>query len=98
MFALVYQENSINLNQFKKMKKLLFTALAVMAFSGVAMADTLEVKEDKVFYEDCYTQAANYVDNVYDPNGTHSPQQNDAAYQGYYQACEDAKTPHISEN
>ncbi len=27
------------------MKKLLFTALAVVAFSGVAMANTVEVKE-----------------------------------------------------
>ena len=69
------------------MKKLLFTALAVVAFSGVAMADTLEVKEDKVFYEDCYTQAADYVDNVYDPNGTHTAEQNNVIYQAYLAGC-----------
>ncbi|TDE52760.1 hypothetical protein [Flavobacterium sp. GT3P67] len=30
------------------MKKLLFTALAVVAFSGVAMANTAEVKEEVI--------------------------------------------------
>ncbi|MFV8345143.1 hypothetical protein [Flavobacterium sp. ZB4P13] len=83
------------------MKKLLFTALAVVAFSGVAMAGTHEVKEVKeveVVAEDCTTKAMNYIDNVYDPNGTRTPEQNHAAYQGYYQGCEDAKTKSISAN
>jgi hypothetical protein len=96
---LVNQKTIYKFKLLLKMKKLLFTALAVVAFSGVVVAENLEVKEDKVFYEDdCKTKAMNYVDNVYDPNGTHSPEQNNAAYQGYLQACEDAKTPHLSEN
>ncbi|SHL48288.1 hypothetical protein [Flavobacterium xanthum] len=77
------------------MKKLVFTALAVVAFSGVAMAGTQEVK---VLTEDCQTKAMNYIDNVYDPNGTKSPEQNYAAYQGYLQACDDAKTAKITAN
>jgi hypothetical protein len=67
-----------------------------VAFSGVAMADTLEVKEIKkenkkkevvLTVVDCYTSAANYVDNVYDPNGTHTSEQNNAIYQAYLAGC-----------
>ena len=74
----------------------------MVAFSGVAMANTLALKEGKkekqkkevvLKVQDCTTKAMNYVDRVYDDNGTHSAEQNYAAYQGYYQACEDAKTP-----
>jgi hypothetical protein len=78
------------------MKKLLFTALAVVAFSGVAMASNLEVKEMEVLSEECYVEAGDYLDNEYDPNGTRTDEQNEAAYQGYYAACEANKTPRIT--
>lgn len=80
------------------MKKLVLTALAVVAFSGVAMAGTHEEKEVKVLADDCMTKAMNYIDNVYDPNGTKSPTQVNAAYQGYLQGCQDSKTASISAN
>ncbi|RTZ04279.1 hypothetical protein EKM03_11840 [Flavobacterium sp. GSP6] len=70
----------------------------MVAFSGVAMAGTHEVKEMEVLSEECYVKAADYVDNEYDPNGTHTDAQNEAAYQGYYDACEANKTPRITEN
>ena len=72
------------------MKKLLFTALAVVAFSGVAMADTkvVEIKEDEVVFEDCTTSVMNYIDNVYDKDGTHSAAQNYDAYQAYLAGCQ----------
>ena len=78
------------------MKKLLFTALTIVAFSGAAMAGTHEVKEMEILSEDCYLQAADYVDTVYDPNGTHTAAENEAAYQGYYAGCEANKTPRIT--
>lgn len=82
------------------MKKLLFTALAVVAFNGIAMANTIEVKEEIISnsikieltnqqaeVKDCYTKAADYVDNVYDPNGNHSSTQNNAVFQAYLDGC-----------
>jgi hypothetical protein len=78
------------------MKKLVFTALAVVAFSGVAMANSVEVKEDKVFYEDCYTKAADYVDKIYDKDGTHTNEENNVVYQAYLAGCLKANV--ISEN
>ncbi|QZK91451.1 hypothetical protein K5V07_13470 [Flavobacterium sp. CHNK8] len=57
------------------MKKLLFTALAVVAFSGAAIAKTGEVKEEyatsDVLYteqgDDCQEFAADFIDE-YDAN------------------------------
>jgi len=82
------------------MKKLLFTALAVVTFSGGAMAETQEIKDKELLVEsnDCYNQAADYVSNVFDPDGVKSDSENEAAYQGYYAACEGKKTPHMAEN
>jgi hypothetical protein len=81
------------------MKKLVFTALAVVAFSVSAMAGTKEVKKAKVAADDCYTKAMNYITNVYDPNGTKTNQECEAAYQGYLQGCYDGgKTASISAN
>ena len=80
------------------MKKLVLNALAVVAFSGAAMAKTGEVAEVKILQDDCMTKAMNYIDNVYDPNGTKSPTQVNAAYQGYLQGCQDSKTASISAN
>jgi hypothetical protein len=79
------------------MKKLVFTALAVVAFSATSFAATKEVKENKVYGNDCYQKAADYVSNEYDPNNTHTQEQNEAAYQAYYAGCEDKQTPHLAE-
>ena len=43
---MVNQENNYKFKPLKKMKKLLFTAIAVIAFSGVSMAETKEVKNE----------------------------------------------------
>jgi hypothetical protein len=40
------------------MKKMIFTALSVVAFSGAAMAKTAEVKEDVVFSNENKVEAA----------------------------------------
>lgn len=69
------------------MKKLVFTALTVVAFSGVAMAGTHEVKEVKVLSDDCTTKAINYIDNDYDRDGTHTSVENHDAYQAYLAGC-----------
>ncbi len=51
---MVNQKTIYKFKPLLKMKKLLFTALAVVAFSGVTMANTVEVKEEVVidFVED----------------------------------------------
>lgn len=45
------------------MKKLVFTAFAVVAFSGVAMANTVEAKEEVVLVTDCENWAMDFLDN-----------------------------------
>jgi hypothetical protein len=79
------------------MKKLLFTALAVVAFSEIAMAGTHEVKEMEVLAEDCQTKAMNYIDNDYDKDGTHTQMENHDAYQSYLAGC-NSKEAAISAN
>lgn len=60
------------------MKKIFFTAIALAAYNVISMASTFEVKENAV--EDCYSRAADYIDNVYDPYGTHTAEENNAVY------------------
>jgi hypothetical protein len=45
-------------------------------------------EEDKVYGNDCYLKAADYVSNEYDADDTHTQEQNEAAYQAYYIGCE----------
>lgn len=47
------------------MKKLLFTAVALVAFSGVSMAETKEVKKTNVVGSDCEYIAILVMDNWY---------------------------------
>jgi hypothetical protein len=83
------------------MKKMIFTAMAVLAFSAVSMANTIEVKEEVVVnneskeektvvhlevFADCYTKAMNYLDR-YDRDGSHSQSQNEAVYNAYLNGC-----------
>ncbi|MBQ0907301.1 hypothetical protein KBJ98_01140 [Flavobacterium sp. F-328] len=59
------------------MKKMIFTALAVVAFSGAAMANTGEVKEDVVFSNENKVEAA-VVQGPGDNEGTATPCQESA--------------------
>ncbi len=86
---MVNQENIYKFKPSLKMKKLVFTALAVVAFSGVSFAGTKEVKVEVAPPADCQTLAMDYIDEVYDRNHTHTNVENNIAYQGYLQGCED---------
>jgi hypothetical protein len=57
------------------MKKLVFTALAVLAFSGAAIANTGEVKEDVVFSNENKVEAA-VVQGPGDNEGEATPCEN----------------------
>ena len=70
------------------MKKLVFTAIAVIAFSGVSMAETREAKKEVLPPTDCQTKAMDYIDNVYDKDGTHTAMQNYDAYHAYLAGCQ----------
>lgn len=59
------------------MKKMIFTALSVVAFSGAAMAKTAEVKEDVVFSNENKVEAA-VVQGPGDNEGTATPCQESA--------------------
>ncbi len=83
------------------MKKMIFTAMAVLAFSAVSVANTIEVKEEVVVnkeskvektvvhlkvFADCYTKAMKYLDR-YDRNHNHTQSQNEAVYNAYLNGC-----------
>ena len=79
-------------------KKLLFSAVAVLAFNGVAMANSAEVKDEVVISiqskliilaESCETKAMDYIDRDYDSDGVHSAMENHDAYQAYLAGCKD---------
>jgi hypothetical protein len=71
------------------MKKLLFTALAVVAFSGVSVAGTKEIKvvEQKVLFTDCVAVAIVATETA-DPESEWTAAQTNAFYQGIYDACQ----------
>ena len=48
------------------MKKLFFTAIAMIAFSGVSMANTIEEKEEIVIVDDCQQNVIDYYESVMD--------------------------------
>ncbi|SHL48367.1 hypothetical protein [Flavobacterium xanthum] len=71
------------------MKKLVFTALAVVAFSAVAMAKTGEVKgSDLLSYEDtdCVSETADKMDCL-DPENKLSAEEANKIYQILYNNC-----------
>jgi hypothetical protein len=77
-------------------KKLLFTALAVVAFSGVAMAEDSSEKEAFLFSRDCFAEGADYINNEYDPNNTRSNEDNEEAYTAYYTQCQKEEGQYIA--
>jgi hypothetical protein len=71
------------------MKKLVFTALAVVAFSGVAMANKVAENEMKLFYlldKDCVLETADKMECL-DPGNELSPQEAAAIYNILYSKC-----------
>ena len=76
------------------MKKLVFIALAVVAFSGVSMAGTLEIKEVKkednkketVPPDHCQEFAMDFIAEL-DPNNEMSPVDANNAYQDLLEMC-----------
>jgi hypothetical protein len=50
------------------MKKMFFTAIAVVAFSGASIANTVEVKKEVVMFN-CVGAALDYYEAVMDQNG-----------------------------
>ena len=101
IFVMVNQKTFYKFKTITKTKKMIFTAMAVLAFSAVSMANTIEVKEEVVVNNeskvkktvvqikdaDCYEKAANYIDNVYDRNHNHTQEQNHDAFQAYLDGC-----------
>lgn len=77
------------------MKKLLLTALTIVAFNRVAMASTVAVVEVN---DDCTTKAMDATEK-YDSNGSKSNEENHAYYRGYKDSCDkENKTPAIHES
>jgi hypothetical protein len=75
------------------MKKLFFTAIALVAFSVVSMAKTGDSKtviELPLIEIDCIKVAIAALDAA-DPNNEMSPVQANTFYQAMYNACEKSK-------
>jgi hypothetical protein len=79
------------------MKKLVFTALAVVAFSVAAMAKTKEVKE-KVLFTDCSSVAQDKLETYEKDNGCLTGNQATLMYKLFHDRCvSDNKEVHISQ-
>ena len=77
------------------MKKLFFSAVALVAFSSVSMGNTLEVSlTDELSIQpreiDCVAVAIAALDAA-DPNNTMTQAQANAFYQAQYNDCEKSK-------
>ena len=71
------------------MKKLFFTAIALVAFSGISMASVVEVKVEKdvpVLKVDCVKVAIAAMDAA-DPNNVFTHEQAYEFFQGQLHAC-----------
>lgn len=71
------------------MKKLVFTAFAVVAFSGVAMANTADKSEFNMLslkIKDCASETIDKMDCL-DPDNELSSMQTNAIYQVLYDKC-----------
>jgi hypothetical protein len=69
------------------MKKVIFSAVAMIAFVGSSIANTVAIEEEKVVAQvDCVNVAIAALDAA-DPNNTMTQSQSDAFYQGQYNAC-----------
>lgn len=87
---MVNQKTIYKFKPLLKMKKLAFIALAVIAFSGVSMAGTLEVKEVKkevVLKADyCQEFAMDFIAEM-DPNNEMGSVDANNAYQDLLDMC-----------
>jgi hypothetical protein len=70
------------------MKKVIFSAIAMIAFVGSSMANTCEIKEEQklLLEKSCEEKAMDYTDNIHG-----SDMEIYQAYVGYLRACNDAK-------
>lgn len=70
-----------------KIKKLVFTALAVVAFSATSFAETREVKVDEILFTACEDEAMGKMDSL-DPEDEMPPEEAHNVYRGYVEACD----------
>lgn len=59
IFVMVNQKTFYKFKTITKMKKMIFTAMAVLAFSAVSMANTIEVKEEVVVNNESKVEVLN---------------------------------------
>ncbi len=79
------------------MKKMIFTAMAVLAFSAVSVAKTGEVKEvkEKVLFTDCIAVAIAATDAA-DPNHKWTSEQANKFFQAILDACAASKPKELT--
>lgn len=69
------------------MKKVIFSVIAMVAFVGSSMANSIATEEEKEAEKvDCVSVAIAALDAA-DPNNTMTIRQANAFYQGQYNAC-----------
>lgn len=69
------------------MKKLIFTTLAMVAFSGVAVANTVEEVEDKTLFTECENWAIDQM-TLTDPDNQMPPEEAHDEYRYYVELCD----------
>jgi hypothetical protein len=70
-----------------KMKKLVFTALAVVAFSATSFAETREVKVDEILFTECEDWAMDQM-ALQDPGDQLPPEEAHDNYRSLVENCD----------
>jgi len=92
--------NQTKFNNFKKhlkMKKLFFSAVALIAFSSVSMANTMDLEDFKIEEKveilgvDCNQWAIDKINHYENMNGCLTPTQYGFYFNSYFNECMDKK-------
>ena len=91
-FELDIQKQNINFKNLNKMQKMIFSAVALVAFSFAGMANEIEEKkvETVVITTDCFSSAIDYLNRI-DPNNELSDLEGARIMNAYIAGCEKAK-------
>ena len=91
-FELDIQKQNINFKNLNKMQKMIFSAVALVAFSFAGMANEIEEKNNKivVITTDCFSAAHDYLNRI-DPNNELSDLEGARIMNAYIAGCEKAK-------
>ena len=90
--SLYIHKQNINFKSLNKMQKMIFSVIALVAFSFAGMANEIEEKkvETVVITRDCFAEAIDFLNRI-DPNNQLSDQEGARYMNAYIASCEKGK-------